>query len=446
MIRAKNTVELEQNYKLYQIDDEEQVMIKGGLDKEKYDQERYERRVTYSGRDIKYIITKMREIEANIPEGWNDWQKAKYIYETIGKNISYDYEGMNAGRHQQDSNLTTILSGKAVCAGYALLFKEMMDRQNIECEYIRGLALGNDDKPEKHAWNNITIDGKTVVLDVTWDSARISKGAKIKYFGNNSRFDERHKADRDEKDFNYTVLSDDEVKAIDTDIHRSNRSKIADKMDIESKRIYVENAIDETYKKFTKIEGEERAKEQVKAALRKYIDEGSSRYFTNNNSARDNIEKYVDQAEMSEIVSSIFVDSISKDEKFKDKRDALSEKNILRKAAKETLEKYNREQAVNAIKKYINQDSPGGFTNVANRAVLTMTDKDIILNNMYDTIVEYTEISREKESETKELIKQKNCYETYELKNVAEKEKSKGIVNKCLDWMVKRKEKVDKQK
>lgn len=446
MIRARNTVELEQNYKLSQIDDEEEVMIKGGLNKEKYNKERYERRVTYSGRDIKNIITKMREIEANIPEEWNDWQKAKYIYETIGQNVSYDHKYFEAGRHQQDSNLTTLLSGKAVCAGYALLFKEMMDRQNIQCEYIRGEAIGSGEKPEKHAWNNITIDGKTIALDVTWDSARIAKGTKIEYFGNNPRFEERHKADIDEKQFNYTILSDDDVRNINTNISRGDRSDIADRMDLETKRVFVENAIDETYKKYSQLQGADKAKEQVKVALRKYVEEGYSRYFTNNGGARDNIQKYVNQAEMSEIVSSIFVDSISKDQKFKDKREALNEENILRKATKETLEKYNREQAVAAIKRYINQDSPSGFTNNANRAALTIRDKDTIMNNMYDNIVEYTEISREKENETKELIKEKNCYNSYELQDIAQKEKSKGIINKCFDWMIKKKEKqIDEQ-
>lgn len=441
MIRAKNTVELEKNYKLSQIDDEEQVVIKGGLDKEKYNLERYERRVTYSGRDIKNIITKMREIEANIPEEWNDWQKAKYIYETIGKNISFDYKYFEAGRHQQDSNLTTILSGKAVCAGYSLLFKEMMDRQNIECEYIRGEALGNNNNPEKHAWNNITINGKTIAVDVTWDSARIGKGAKIEYFGNNYNFNGRHMPDSDEKQFNYTILSDEDIKAIDTNVSRRDRNDLADKIDLEIKRVYVENAIDETYKKYSQIQGADKAKEQVKVALRKYVEEGYSKYFTNNGGARDNIQRYVSQAEMSEIVSNIFVDSISRDERFKDKREALNEENILRKAAKETLEKYNKEQAVFAIKRYINQDSPSGFTNNANRAALTIRDKDVIMNNMYDTIVEYTEISREKENETKELIKEKNCYNSYELQDIAQKEKPKGVLNKCLDWMVKRKEK-----
>lgn len=441
MIIANNTLELEKLYKLSQIDDEEQVQIKGGLNKEKYDSERYQRRVTYSGRDIKYIITKMKEIESNIPDEWNDWQKAKYIYETLGNNISYDTEYFSANRHQQDSNLTTILSGKAVCAGYALLFKEMMDRQNIECEYIRGEALGDSDRPEKHAWNNITIDGKTVVLDLTWDSARMRKGVPIEYFGNNPRFNDRHCADRDEKQFNYTILSNAEVNAISTDISIRSRNEVIEKMDIEAKRIYVENAIDETYKKYAQIQGEDKAKEQVKAAIDKYITEGYSKYFTNSANARDDLNKYVNKGEMSEIVASIFVDSISKDEKFKNKKDALKDENILRKATKETLEKYSKKQAVHALKKYINQNEPDSFTNAANRAALTIRDRDVIMDGLYSNVIDYTEISRQKESEVKEIIKQKNCYSTYELKNVAEKEKSKGVLNKCLDWMVKKKEK-----
>lgn len=81
MIVVNNTKELEQKYNLYAIPDDEMVMVLGGLaNKEKYNKEIYQRRITYTGRQIKQIIEQMQEIESAMPDSWNDWQKAKYIY------------------------------------------------------------------------------------------------------------------------------------------------------------------------------------------------------------------------------------------------------------------------------------------------------------------------------------------------------------------------------
>ena len=60
--------------------------------KPKYNQERYIQRRTYSGRELKQIIGQMKIIENNIPKQWNQMQKAKYIYEVLGKNIDYDLD------------------------------------------------------------------------------------------------------------------------------------------------------------------------------------------------------------------------------------------------------------------------------------------------------------------------------------------------------------------
>lgn len=121
--------------------------------KEKYNKERYIKRTTYKGSTIKKIIQQMNLIESKIPKEWNEWQKAKYIYETLRGKISYNMD-RSTYSNQQSSNLNCLLSKKGICVGYALLFKEMMDRQGIECDYIIGI-----DGRSKHAWNVLTIDG-----------------------------------------------------------------------------------------------------------------------------------------------------------------------------------------------------------------------------------------------------------------------------------------------
>ena len=168
MIVVRNTLELEK-YGLDNIKDDEQVRIVGGmLNKTKYNNEKYVQRTTYTARQIKQIINQMKLIENSIPSNWNAWQRAKYIYEILGKNIGYDYDVANHITGQA-SNLSIILSKKAICAGYSLLYKEMMDRQGIECDYIRGIGIGQNSF-EKHAWNVLTIDNYSFPIDLPCDS------------------------------------------------------------------------------------------------------------------------------------------------------------------------------------------------------------------------------------------------------------------------------------
>jgi transglutaminase/protease-like cytokinesis protein 3 len=49
---------------------------------------------------------------------------------------------------------------------YALMFKEMCDIANIECEYIPGSAGG------PHAWNRVKVNDVWYWNDVTWYDSR----------------------------------------------------------------------------------------------------------------------------------------------------------------------------------------------------------------------------------------------------------------------------------
>lgn len=181
MIIVKNTKELQEKYELNNIPDDQQIMVLGGLaGKDKYNAEKYKQRVTYKASDIKLIINEMEEIEKNIPKKWNEWQRAKYIYERLGERISYNFNSNEYG-NQQSSNLTILLSRKGICAGYSLLYKEMMDRQGISCDYIRGqvpAVVGND----RHAWNVLQINGYNIPVDLIWDSPKITQRKVIRIF------------------------------------------------------------------------------------------------------------------------------------------------------------------------------------------------------------------------------------------------------------------------
>ena len=351
MLVFSNTKKLEE-YGIDRIRDDEQVRILGGMEgKPKYNKEEYEIRTTYSGRQIKQIINQMKLIEERIPKGWNNWQRAKFIYEILGRNISYDHNEENY-RGGKRSNLSVIMSQKAICAGYSLLFKEMMDRQGIQCDYIRGIGKTKDEEG-KHAWNMLTIDGITFPVDLTWDSKGLRSGKKeLKHFGNDKYFYKYHKTDRDEKKYDASLLSSDYIKSIDTSITYVKQKK--EEVEL-SKSDIIELAIEKTYERFKKSDGKAFAIEQVKFAIKEFINKKDAGYFTNLENARDLVVGNITQEDMIDYIIRDYVKNI------KPVRGSA-----LYNATNETLTKYGEIQALGALKNYIMEGKTINFTNVNN--------------------------------------------------------------------------------
>lgn len=340
MIIVKNTRELEELYDVDAIPDGEYIRIVGGLeDKAKYKREPYIGRTTYSARQVKQIIAEMKEIEAKIPSNWSKWQKAKFIYQTLAGSVDYNHD-RSTYSNQQSSNLSIILSKKGICAGYALTFKEMMDRQGIECDYVRGDAFNSRGGKERHAWNVLTIDGKSIPVDVTWDSGRMQRGLKqLYYFGNDAEFQKYHIPDQDEKRRQLTSFSNEQVNSIDTNQASKNEATT------EEKQYAIKLAIEETYKKFSKQYGEQAGHKQVSAAIKKFIKESNLEYFTRQGRARQSLEQYVSQEDMLTILIDEYIN-----------KNVLSceyPQDILGDALRRSLDKYGTAQAHGALKSYI---------------------------------------------------------------------------------------------
>ena len=151
------------------INDEDllQFRVVGGLDKEKYNNPKYQKRSTYTRMEMEWIVDVLEQMESTIDPNWTENQKAEHLFNKLANYLSYDmeYKGKSSN---VTSSLKTLISGKAICAGYALCFKELMDRQGIQCDYVRGRSCG-----EKHAWNVVTVDGVEKAVDVTWESHAI---------------------------------------------------------------------------------------------------------------------------------------------------------------------------------------------------------------------------------------------------------------------------------
>jgi transglutaminase/protease-like cytokinesis protein 3 len=126
-------------------------------------------------------------------------EKVRSIFRWIAENIEYDVEGYHntkgayAGLFRP--NVSTIDSvvkqdyndrivekvlaeRKAICDGYARLFKSLCDKANVPSVIINGYVRWYSDPigvvtERKHAWNAVFINNKWQLLDPTWASGNV---------------------------------------------------------------------------------------------------------------------------------------------------------------------------------------------------------------------------------------------------------------------------------
>ncbi len=96
---------------------------------------------------------------AGVDSGWNDEQKILYIHDWLVTHIEYDYSlsGYNA--------YNALVEGSAVCQGYTLAFDYLMQRLDIESDFIGSDKLN-------HCWNMVSAGGSRYFVDTTWDDSR----------------------------------------------------------------------------------------------------------------------------------------------------------------------------------------------------------------------------------------------------------------------------------
>lgn len=98
-----------------------------------------------------------------LPNNPSEYEIAHTFHDFVVNNVSYE----SVGDHQ--TAYGALVSGKAVCAGYARAFQLLMNRAGIRCWYVAGDSFDPNGNQVAHAWNLYWLDGKCYYSDPTWD-------------------------------------------------------------------------------------------------------------------------------------------------------------------------------------------------------------------------------------------------------------------------------------
>ncbi len=108
------------------------------------------------------IEDKAAALLAGISPEATEYEKVRYVYETIIKSTEYN---MDAPDNQ---NIYSVLAGGAsVCQGYAKTAQFLLNRLGVNCTMVQGLVKAG----EGHAWNMVQVDGEYYYMDPTWGDA-----------------------------------------------------------------------------------------------------------------------------------------------------------------------------------------------------------------------------------------------------------------------------------
>lgn len=106
---------------------------------------------------------KVAEITGRIDPKWSDAEKVLYLHDYLAEHCAYDLTFSETSYNAYSA----LVTGKAVCQGYALAMCILCREVGIPCY----AATYNAQDDDNHMWNVMEIDGSWYHTDVTFDDA-----------------------------------------------------------------------------------------------------------------------------------------------------------------------------------------------------------------------------------------------------------------------------------
>lgn len=114
----------------------------------------------------------------------SDLAKARSIYAWIMTHIRYDNSAAANPYYTTETEYATrvLKSRRAVCSGFALLYKCLLKRAGVEVVSVKGysriydIQAGRPTGAVDHEWNAMRLDGDWYLTDPTWASTTATNG------------------------------------------------------------------------------------------------------------------------------------------------------------------------------------------------------------------------------------------------------------------------------
>lgn len=101
--------------------------------------------------------------KARLPAAPSNYDIALIFHDYLVDNVSYYASADNQTAYG------ALVTGQAVCAGYARAYQLLMLEMGINCWYVTGQSYDPGNTLVNHGWNLVWLDGKCYYTDVTWD-------------------------------------------------------------------------------------------------------------------------------------------------------------------------------------------------------------------------------------------------------------------------------------
>lgn len=109
-----------------------------------------------------------------------DYQRILALHDWVCEYLRYDMDSLKSEEIPPYYAEEVIKNRTAVCLGFATLYAALCRSIDIPCNVVSGYALGiGADKAwtestiaseeQNHAWNEVYIDGRWIIVDTTWD-------------------------------------------------------------------------------------------------------------------------------------------------------------------------------------------------------------------------------------------------------------------------------------